>query len=232
MQAILTLFVLMAVVAGLGWLVTWLLPKTIPEIISKLIWAVVIIVDVVLVLKFLHVLPGGLGSLGMIFGISGAALPAGFPFKQQIENVCASPARNFPPCLVGAIKMNETGLGDDPAALEYGADPETGLLPNGDNAGHGIMQLTSSWPDPGWDNAWTNIAYAVDHFLIPALVAWKDSLQGDDLVRAIAASYNAGLGKARQGHCEGDVDKYTTNDYGARALKEYTALAAGTIPQE
>jgi hypothetical protein len=69
----------------------------------------------------------------MIQGISGAPLPEGFPYKAIIEAVCGEA---FPPCLMGAIKMNETGLGEGPAA-------ELNISFDG---GHGLMQLTSSWP--------------------------------------------------------------------------------------
>ena len=66
-------------------------------------------------------------------GIAGTALPADFPYKQIIEQLCFE--NNVSPCLVGAIKMNETGLGQG---------PETENDISGDG-GHGIMQLTSSF---------------------------------------------------------------------------------------
>jgi len=153
-------------------------------------------------------------------GISGAALPNGFPYKSIIEQVCADKA--FFPCLVGAIKMNETGLGQGPVS-------ENDISFDG---GHGLMQLTSSWPD-NWEDPETNIAYAVQMYMLGAYASWTSppySLDGDDLVRAIAASYNAGFDNALAGHRIGNVDAYTTNNYGARALSNYKALVAGTIP--
>lgn len=149
-------------------------------------------------------------------GISGAPCPNALPYAQIINSLCI--ARNFFPCLVGAIKMNETGLGQGPTT-------ENDISADG---GHGIMQLTSSYPSD-WADPTANITYAIDHFLIPAYDAWKDQLQGDDLVRAIAATYNAGYGNAASGHSIGNVDAYTTNDYGARALTHYTALVAGLV---
>lgn len=149
-------------------------------------------------------------------GISGALCPNALPYAQIINNLCLS--RNFMPCLVGAIKMNETGLGQGPTT-------ENDISADG---GHGIMQLTSSYPDD-WADPTANITYAIDHFLIPAYENWKGELQGDDLVRAIGATYNAGLGAAQSGHVNDDIDLYTTNDYGARCLAHFKNLVAGTV---
>jgi hypothetical protein len=151
----------------------------------------------------------------VIAGISGAPLPEGFPYKAIIEAVCGEA---FPPCLMGAIKMNETGLGEGPAA-------ELNISFDG---GHGLMQLTSSYPTD-WAEPAANFRYALEQFLLPALVDWQDAEQGDNLVRCIAATYNAGYGNAQAGHAEGDVDKYTTNRYATRALAHFTALSAGRI---
>ena len=149
-------------------------------------------------------------------GISGAPCPNALPYAQIINSLCI--ARNFFPCLVGAIKMTETGLGSGPAT-------ENDISADG---GHGIMQLTSSYPDD-WADPTANITYAIDHFLVPAYNDWRTTLQGDDLVRAIAATYNAGLGNAQAGHAQGNVDLYTTNDYGARALAHEQALVLGNV---
>lgn len=146
----------------------------------------------------------------MINGISGNLLPTGFPYKAIIENLCGS---KVPPCLVGAIKLNETGTGSGPVT-------EQDISGDG---GRGIMQLTSSYPK-NWQDPTANISYAVSHFIIPAMNEWKDELQGDNLVRAIAATYNAGLGNAQAGHKIGDIDAYTTNRYGERCLQRYQAL--------
>ena len=150
-------------------------------------------------------------------GISGAPLPQGFPYASIIAQVCGE---TFFPCLVGAIKMNETGLG-------YGPTTENDISGDG---GHGIMQLTSSFP-ADWQDPATNIHYAVSTFLVPAYDNWTSppySLQGDSLVRAIAASYNAGFGNAVRWHNEyGDVDHGTTNRYGDRALAHYKNLLDG-----
>jgi len=151
-------------------------------------------------------------------GISGALCPNVLPYAGIINSLCLS--RNFFPLLVGAIKMNETGLGQ-------GTVTENDVSSDG---GRGIMQLTSSYP-ANWQDPTTNIAYAIDHFLIPAYQTWiaaPYSLQGEDLVRAIAAAYNEGLGTAEYDHDKySNVDYGTTNEYGARALQHYLNLEAG-----
>jgi len=144
-------------------------------------------------------------------GISGAPLPPGFPYKDIIDAL--SVKYQVSPCLVGAIKVNESGLSDPPDVM------------SGDG-GHGLMQLTSSWPE-NWADPYANIEYAIAHFIVPAWQYWDQWLQGEGLIRAIAASYNAGLGNAIAGHEKGNVDLYTTNNYGQRALEHYQDLLAG-----
>lgn len=143
--------------------------------------------------------------------------PDNFPYADTINELCL--ARDFFPCLVAAIKVNETGLG-------HGPSTEQDISFDG---GRGVMQLTSSYPD-NWQDPTANITYAINHFLVPAYDYWKDQLQGGDLVRAIAATYNGGLGNAEAGHRAGNLDQFTTNDYAARCLQHYEALVAGTIP--
>ena len=129
------------------------------------------------------------------------------------------------PCLVGAIKINETGLGQGPTT-------ENDISGDG---GHGIMQLTSSYPND-WQDPATNIAYAIEHFIVPAWNYWANAnafsaaQQGEALVKCIAATYNAGLGNVQEGFERGNVDLYTTNNYGERAVANYAALVGGTIP--
>lgn len=162
----------------------------------------------------------------MEYGISGAPLPAGFPCGSIIADACES--AGFFPLVVGAIKMNETGWSTNADELQIGADATTLLLPDGSRAGVGLMQLTSSYPD-NWRDPLATFLYAIHHFLIPALDAWKNDLQGDDLVRAMAATYNGGLGAAEDGHAQGDLDLFTTDHYAQRALTHYHALLKGVI---
>jgi hypothetical protein len=147
-------------------------------------------------------------------GISGLPLPAAFPYWQIFQDLCMK--YEVAPCLVGAIKVNESGLTDPPDVM------------SGDG-GHGLMQLTSSWPE-NWADPATNIEFAIVNFILPDWRYWDQYLQGDGLVRAIAASYNAGLGNAIAGHEQGNLDLYTTDNYAARALANYYQLAAGTLP--
>jgi hypothetical protein len=149
-------------------------------------------------------------------GISFGTLPTGLPFGEQITSACAlSPS--FSALLAYAIKWNETSNMDDAASVISG------------DGGHGLFQLTASYPID-WTDPFRNAVYAIDEFLLPAETYWATEFQGDDLVRAIAAEFNAGRGQAIAGHEKGNLDLYTTNDYAARALATYTKLCAGLTP--
>lgn len=152
------------------------------------------------------------------------------PFALIINQACAvSPT--FSPLVAYAIKMNETGLLTNPTEIQDGADPVTFKMSDGSNAGRGIFQLTSSWPYD-WRDPLANAVYALHHdgFMLDAETYWvRRGLLGDNLVRAIAASFNAGIGGAQAGHDEGDVDKRTTNRYGQRALAHYHGLISGKV---
>lgn len=138
---------------------------------------------------------------------------ANVPFASLINAV--SETADFSAFVISAIQHNETdGM----------ADAVTVISPDG---GHGVMQLTSQVP-PNWDDPYANILYAVDNYLEPAETYWAPIVQGDDLVRCIAAEYNAGRGGAIKGHEEGDVDLYTTDHYAARCLATYLSLKGGT----
>jgi soluble lytic murein transglycosylase-like protein len=147
-------------------------------------------------------------------GISGGPLYAAFPYAKIINDL--SNEYDVSPLVVAAIKYNETGLG-------HGPQTETDISGDG---GRGIMQLTSSYPDD-WTVPTSNIEWAIRNYIVPAWAFWETMEQGAELVRCIAASYNAGTGAALQGHKEGNVDKYTTNNYGQRALESYLALQEG-----
>jgi hypothetical protein len=152
----------------------------------------------------------------MQYGISGAALPGGLDYGAIVESVCEE--LDVAPLLVYAIKMNETSPSDPPDIVS----------PDG---GRGIMQLTSSYP-LDWADPRSNVAWAVEVFIEPALAYWSswDSVggpfSGNDLIRLVAASYNAGLLDAIAWHEAGDVDSGTTRRYGERALANYLQLLA------
>jgi len=144
-------------------------------------------------------------------GIVGEPLPNGLAYGVEIEAACD--AHDFSPMLAYAIKMNETAATDPPTIV------------SGDG-GHGIFQLTSSYP-PNWADPAANAAYAVAHFLAPAYNYWAArGYNGDDLIKLVAATYNAGLGATITAHDAGDVDAATTDDYGARAVANYHTLLA------
>jgi hypothetical protein len=145
-------------------------------------------------------------------GIVGTPLDLSIPFAKQINAACVT--ANWFPYVVSAIQHNETG-GLSDAATVVSAD-----------GGHGLMQLTSSFP-ANWDDPYANALYAIDEFLRPAETYWSQDFQGNDLIRAIAAEFNAGRTAVINGHAEGDLGKYTTNSYDQRALQTYTKLLAG-----
>jgi hypothetical protein len=147
-------------------------------------------------------------------GIVGTPLDLAARFAQPINAACA--AANWFPYVVAAIQHNETnGLANAATVIS-------------DDGGHGVMQLTSSYP-PNWAEPYANVLYAIDNFLQSAETYWARELQGNDLIRAIAAEYNAGRSQAIAGHEAGNVDLYTTNDYGQRALGTYLKLLAGEV---
>ena len=147
-------------------------------------------------------------------GIESGVVPADRPFAKEINE--AASVSDFSAFLTSAIQHNETNAMRDAATIvSY-------------DGGHGVMQLTATFP-PNWDDPYANILYAIDNYLEPAETYWAKEVQGDDLVRCIAAEYNAGRGAAIRGHEEGNVDKYTTDGYASRALATYLTL---TQPKE
>lgn len=159
----------------------------------------------------------------MLYGISGSPLPSGLKYGSQISAACVH--EDMPPCLIYAIAWRETlsvdGTPECPNAVTFIA---------GDN-GHGIMQLTSSWPDD-WNDPIGNITYAIDEFILPAIRYWHglQGYSGDTLILLVAATYNEGLGAAEKYHASGDVDAGTTDEYGHAVLGFYQKLAAGLAP--
>ncbi len=160
----------------------------------------------------------------MRYGILAPNVPANFPWSEVFNSVGLYVGCS--PCLLAAHAYVET--------LEiYGADEARTCVSY--DGGHGLMQLTSSFP-PDWQNAQTNIGYAANQFIIPALETWYHDYgyTGDTLVRCEAATYNAGLNAALRGHFKGDVGMYTTKSegmsYDVRVLAAYKTLASGAIP--
>lgn len=138
----------------------------------------------------------------------------GLPYSDITNQVCV--VREFFPCVAYAIFWQESIEGE----TEGKWDAKTIVSEDG---GHGIGQLTSSWPS-NWEDPRANIDYAVEHFMVPAFHNWRGELLGSDLVRAIAATYNAGYGQAEAGHERGNLDTFTSDDYASRALQTYNNL--------
>ena len=140
----------------------------------------------------------------------------GLPDNQIIKNFAL---RTTVLRSVGAIKMNETGLRQ---RTGNGND-----IPG--DRGNGIMQLTSEYygrcAGPGPRNG-----YEMAHFIVPARTDWATQGEtGESLAKGVAVIIT-GLGNAKA-DCSGDVDEYTTNNYGERAVSKYQALVSGTIPE-
>ena len=166
----------------------------------------------------------------MIFGVSGQPLPGGIAYGSEISQAAAQ--TNFPPCWLYAHGYQET--------IKVAGWMETmGKTPANfisDDGGHGIFQLTASYP-PNWQVPYANACYAVIQYLMPAIKYWNSTygLLGDQLMRCVAAEYNAGRSNAEAGHNHGDVGMFTTkdadgNEYPDLVMKYYHQLAAGQKP--
>ena len=162
----------------------------------------------------------------MIYGISGAPIPRGvtppLPYRDTIQRPCEE--LQFPPCLAYAIAWRESISGE----VHGSWNARTVLSGDG---GHGLFQLTSSFPE-GWDDEAINVRYALSNFLIPALHQFaRRDLRGDGLVQLVAASFNAGESAAWEAHLAGNVDLATTgNNYAEKALENFHRLIKGEPP--
>jgi hypothetical protein len=155
------------------------------------------------------------------------------PYADVIEKAC-SVSPTFSPLVAYCIAWRET-------IREYGTTAANRMSDNGDG-GHGLFQETSSWPS-NWMDPYTNALYAVQNFLLGAEIFWATKgFAGTDLVRCIAAEFNAGRGMwyapndprnigALGGHYDGNVDKFTAGgDYGIDVATQYLRLLAGLRP--
>jgi len=177
----------------------------------------------------------------MMWAVSGASIPASLKYADPITRACAAYRNGFPPCFAYAIAWNET-IGGEYAGIWTAS---TVVSPDG---GHGLFQLTSpeEFIPQMWTDPYQNGVAAVAHWIMPDVTFWVDlGLSGPTLVRAVAASFNAGIGGvdpntgeasgAYGGHLRhGDVDAFTTKSdgvgYGQRALNNYVRLIAGQQP--
>jgi hypothetical protein len=154
-------------------------------------------------------------------GIDGGTLSPDLPYAAPTLSACG--VADFFPSLAYAIFWRET-ISGEVAGMWTAA---TVVSPDG---GHGLGQLTSLPIPPKWQDPYANALWALDNFLKPAETYWATELQGDDLVRAIAAEYNAGRSQAIAGHEAGNLDLYTTNGYAAAVLGYYHSIVATGKP--
>jgi hypothetical protein len=159
----------------------------------------------------------------MIYDISGRPIPKTLPYAATIQAPCVE--LGFSPCLAYAIAWRESISGE-----VHGTWNAATVL-SGDG-GHGLFQLTSTFPE-GWDDENINVRYALSNFLIPALHQFaRRGLRGEDLIRLVAASFNAGESAAWEAHLAGNVDLATTgNDYSTCVLASYGRLVKGEDPE-
>lgn len=167
----------------------------------------------------------------MIYGISGAPIPnrnPSLPYAGIIQTVAEQ--KNFPPCLAYAIAWRETISVEVSGWLEltYGKNISARNVISPDE-GHGVFQLTSSWPLE-WDDPFTNTAYAISHFMQPALHYFAGrTFKGDLLVQLVADAFNEGTARVDSFLARGlSPDIGTTNgNYGATVRAHYRALIDG-----
>lgn len=160
----------------------------------------------------------------MKYGITAGVIPSHLPYAATILRNCI--AYGFSPALAYAVAWRETVRGE----MNHEWTASTIVSSDG---GHGVFQLTSSWPNPGWDNPETNTQYALHHFLIPGMYYFAaKGMRDEALIRCIAAGFNAGDLTVWEDHVTyGDVDIGTANhDYAADVLRQYTSLIAGQDP--
>jgi hypothetical protein len=158
----------------------------------------------------------------MKWGIMSGNLDQSLPYAIPITYVCKN--ADFPIAFAYAIAWHESIQG------EVNGKWTASTVVSGDG-GHGLFQLTSSYPED-WSNALANTEWALDEFLLPDVAVWVNEfgLSGEPLIKCVAASFNAGLGGAEAGHARGDVDLYDTDHYGARVLAIYQNIIATGRP--
>lgn len=159
----------------------------------------------------------------MKLGISGSPVSLHLPYAAPINK--AAEVQDFWPMVIYAVAYRETIV-----SQLNGSIPSAASYVSYDN-GHGLCQLTSSWPDL-WEDPETNAAYAIRYFLQPAVTFWNESMgySGLTLLKCVFAEYNAGRGQAMAGHLLGDVDMYTSNGYAQACLYYFENLATKGSP--
>jgi hypothetical protein len=151
----------------------------------------------------------------MRWGIESGELDPTLPYALDVAK--AAVAEEVPVALLYAIAWHESIAGEV-------AGLWTAATVLSDDGGHGLCQLTSSWPDD-WEIPFSNASFACSQFIVPAAQYWCQRVEGAfALVKCIAATYNAGLGNAVAGHSIGNVDAYTTDGYGAAVTAIFASI--------
>lgn len=159
----------------------------------------------------------------MKYGVSGAPLPAGLDYGAPVS--AAASASDFAPCWLYAHAWQET-------IKVEGMNAASALSGDG---GHGLFQLTASYPS-NWEDPEANASYAITNYLQPAIAYWNGvrGIEGDALVKCVAAEYNAGRTNAIKGYDTGDVGRFTTHtagvSYANLVLTYYQQLSSGQHP--
>jgi hypothetical protein len=158
----------------------------------------------------------------MRWGISGEPVSETLLYAVPIND--AGIKQGFPPTLAYSIAWIESIQG------EVNGKWNAATVQSADG-GWGLFQLTSFHPD-NWQDPYVNAHFAIQDWLLPDAIYWFRHYEytGNDLIRCVAASFNAGLNGALKGHAEGDVGKYTTDRYPDRALAVYEKLVATGKP--
>lgn len=155
------------------------------------------------------------------WGLESGHLDLTLPYAEAINMAAIDEA--CPAALAYAIAWRESIFGETQGWWEASSIESA-------DGGHGLFQLTASWPT-NWMEPAANARYAMSNFIIPAGEYWQGRVDGSQaLVKCIAATYNAGLGNAVAGHAQGDVDKFTSNGYGAAVAEYYAEIIATGRP--
>lgn len=154
---------------------------------------------------------------GIISGLIPIHCPYAWPIQHAAERLDSSAFLAYSIASVETIDGELAGLWN----------AATVVSPDG---GHGLFQLTASFPD-NWQTPLANALWAIDTFINPSWIYWSNVssvFRGDNLVRAVAAEFNAGRNNAIAGHAHGEIGRYTTKSdgvtYDYRVLDRYHKL--------
>ncbi len=173
-----------------------------------------------------------------------SSTPALMTFASDIN--AEAEIAEIPPCALAAIVARETGGRN---VLQDGADPATGLLPDGTTAGVGLCQITSGvdWSKPsdptyqGYhllrpaDNLYVAASYFLRGLIADAERLARDNPTGfascckGQLLYAAFAGYNEGWGAVLKRVANGeDADGGTTDGYAAWTYAKYLTFVAAS----